>query len=25
LLEAAVLIYLGGLGLGGDASPADRS
>src|SRR5437588_682343 len=23
LLEAAVLIYLGGLGLGGDASPAD--
>ncbi len=25
LLGAAVLIYLGGLGLGGDASPADRS
>jgi AcrR family transcriptional regulator len=25
LLEAAVLIYLGGLGLGGDASPVSRS
>jgi AcrR family transcriptional regulator len=24
LLEAAVLIYLGGLGLGGDATPSDR-